>query len=88
MSVMAIQPAQADQPEATMNDDAASRSHSSSGSLWWQTSLIVLGVLAAISLVAAAPLCHYSKWRGSATNARQSMAASAQPMLQRLIGEF
>jgi hypothetical protein len=87
---MAIQPAQqADQPEATMKDE--SRSKLASASLWWQVSLIVLACLSAISLLAAAPICHYTKWRngltGQASVASDMMDDSNQNVFQRLIGK-
>jgi hypothetical protein len=86
---LAIQPAQqADQPEATMKDD--SRSKLASSSLWWQVSLIVLASLAAITLLAAAPICHYTKWRngltGSASATSDLIDDSQQNVFQRLIG--
>jgi hypothetical protein len=63
-----------------------------SGSLWWQVSLIVLACLAVISLLAAAPICHYTKWRnrltGQARDSADMLDDSNQTVFQRLIGKI
>ncbi len=83
-SVLAIQPAQqADQPDTNLKDSL--RPKVTYGSLWWQISLIVLASLALISLVAAAPLSQYTKWRRGPSG-QPSDENDDQTVFQRLVG--
>ena len=89
-SVLAIQPAQpTDQSESTLKDNV--KPNITQGSFWWQISLLVRASIAAVTLIAAAPFCHYKKWpRGlnGHTGNRESSADASQSIFQRLIGNF
>ena len=83
-SVLAIQPAQADQPDMTLTTEKAT---DDTGRGLWKSLLIwggiVLGILTA---AAVAPLCHYGS-RFRPYNFTSFSNVTAPPMVQRLVGE-
>ena len=82
-SVLAIQPAQADQPDILTTEKATD----DTGRGLWKSLLIWGGIVVGIlSIAAVAPLCHYGSRLRPPTFTFSNV--TAPPMVQRLVGEF
>ena len=80
---MAIQPAQADQPDILTTEKATD----DTGRGLWKSLLIWGGIVVGIlSIAAVAPLCHYGSRFRPPTFTFSNV--TAPPMVQRLVGEF